>query len=369
MISKFPMLKRLIVVVLILSLGYSMWAMPYPIQGQFERLKKLLPNVQVSYFEWARDSRSFVYSVGSPVVQDPFDLEGYWTHYTLDTEVFTESSTYPFLPQLTPQGEAVFVRTTNTFSYLSPDDRYLLYAGEKKYEGVETRYWTFMIGDRQSQSTLALPYPLFDPQSKTESFDVKWAQDSRSVILEICSNPIYCDPSFVIHIRGLESGLSGLVIDDTNISNPVLDGVVYQTLRLIDFSADGMWAWLIVGEDMGQGAGHWMMYNTTDPQSSVLLNPPLGIAGEWYRFGSPDGSQILYVDNPGIYRYDWVNGTSTLLTTEVNNSTVSIGEFSPDGRWFVFMSRSSELYLYDLQGLPEAPMPTAIAPPHGEGGE
>ncbi|MBE2196684.1 MAG: PD40 domain-containing protein [Anaerolinea sp.] len=92
-----------------------------------------------------------------------------------------------------------------------------------------------------------------------------------------------------------------------------------------------------------------------------MLNPPLGIAGEWYRFGSPDGSQILYVDNPGIYRYDWVNGTSTLLTTEVNNSTVSIGEFSPDGRWFVFMSRSSELYLYDLQGLPEAPTPTPMS--------
>lgn len=355
--------KRLAMTILIVCIGCSLLlALPHT-QGQSGRLKKLLPSVQVSYFEWARDSRSFAYSLDSPEVRDSFNSERFWTHYNLDTETFVESSTYPFLPQLTPQEETTFVRTTNTFSYLSPDGRYLLYAGEIKYEGVETRYWTLMIGDRQSQSTLALPYPLFQPQSKIGAFDVKWAQDSRSVILEICSNPIYCDPSFVIHIRGLESGLSGLVIDDTNISNPVLEGVEYQTLGLIDFSGDGTWAVLGVGEDYGLGASHLMMYNLVNPQSSVLVTEPIG------QFATPDGSKMLYINDQGIYRYDWANHTSTLLTTEVNNAIAFQGAFSPDGRWFVFDSWSSELYLYDLQGLPEAPMPTAIAPPPGEGGE
>ncbi|MCC6976511.1 MAG: hypothetical protein IT322_21080 [Anaerolineae bacterium] len=143
------------------------------------------------------------------------------------------------------------------------------------------------------------------------------------------------------------------MFDHTSISNPVLEGVEYQTVGLIDFSADGTWVLLRVGEDYGRGASHLMMYNTMIPQSSFLITNPLGIVPQSFRFATSDGSQILYIDNQGIYRYEWANHTSTLLTTEVNNSKAKLGEFSPDGRWFVFVNSSRELYLYDLQGLPD----------------
>jgi len=94
-----------------------------------------------------------------------------------------------------------------------------------------------------------------------------------------------------------------------------------------------------------------MMYNAVNPQSSFLLT---GLNAGGGRFATPDGSQILYIDNQGIYRYNWANNTSTLLTTEVNNAIAFRGEFSPDGRWFVFVNSSRELYLYDLQGLPDS---------------
>jgi len=339
--------------ILIVCIGCSLLLALPQAQGQSERLKKLLPSVQVSYFEWARDSHSFVYSESSPEVIDSFGSDSLWTHYNLNTEAFAESSTYPFLPQLTPQEETIFVRTGNTFFYLSPDGRYLVYVGEKVLEGLTSRYWQLVIGDRQTQTTYTPEYPLYDPFGKEERFDARWSQDSRSFVLVTCVDQFMCFPSVFFYVRGLESGLSGMVFDWLSMTFPTVAGVEYRALELLDFSEDGTWALLTVGEDYGRGASHLMMYNVVIPQSSFLITDPMGIVPRSLRFATPDGSKMLYIDNQGIYRYDWANHTSTLLTTEVNNSKAKLGEFSPDGHWFVFVNSSRELYLYDLQGLPD----------------
>jgi len=309
----------------------------------------LLPRGRINYIEWARDSSSFVFAGSTP------SIEGDWTHYDLNSDNFTESQIYPFLPQITAQEQTVFARAARpngqSFFYVSPNGRYLVYAGAEPTVGWETQYWPWIIGDRQTQTFFNSTKPVFDPFSKINAFEVRWSEDSDSLVLIVCIDRLYCTPSVFIHIRGLESGLSGIVVDDSGMTFPIVGSVEYRTLGLFDFSRDGTWALLAVGEDGGQGAGHLMMYNAVNPQSSFLLT---GLNAGGGRFATPDGSQILYIDNQGIYRYNWANNTSTLLTTEVNNAIAFRGEFSPDGRWFVFVNSSRELYLYDLQGLPDS---------------
>ncbi|MBE7514911.1 MAG: PD40 domain-containing protein [Anaerolineales bacterium] len=338
-----------------------------PIQGQSNRLRKISPFSQANYIEWARDSRSFVTSSSQPVVSDN------WIYYAMDSDTFTDSSIYPFLPQLTTEENALFIRHPDAFSYLSPDGRYLIYAGDT----FVSEGYPWMIGDRQTQTTRMMEPPLLEPFSKKDGFDVTWDHGSKSLIMTVCANPFFCSrANAYVYVRGFENGLSSIVFDYEDLTFPVLAGVEYRTLELLDFSGNGRWALLWAGilEDVRKMDGsvhdHLIMYNVMNPQSSFLITDSLGIVPRSFRFATPDGSQILYIDNVGIYRYDWANHTSTLLTTEVNNTKVDLGAFSPDGRWLVFQW-NYELYLYDLQGLPETPpsptppFPTAYPHPTG----
>ncbi|MBE2195354.1 MAG: hypothetical protein IAE83_14360, partial [Anaerolinea sp.] len=225
--------KRLALSILITCIGCSLLLVLPQVQGQSNRLRRLSPGVEVGYFEWARDSHSFAFSSSTPRVTDPIDAEGLWTHYDLETDVLVESPIYPFLPHLTTQEESIFARTADTFFYLSPDGRYLVYVGEKVLEGLTSRYWRLMVGDRQTQTTYTPEYPLYDPFGKAERFDVRWSQDSHSFVLVTCVDQFMCFPSVFFYVRGLESGLSGIVFGWDHMTFPVIDGVEYRTLKLI----------------------------------------------------------------------------------------------------------------------------------------
>ncbi|MCC6976509.1 MAG: hypothetical protein IT322_21070 [Anaerolineae bacterium] len=356
MILTFRSHKVLVCLILTLVGCFSLLMGTPPTQGQSSRLRKLSTGVQARYLEWAWDSRSFAFSLDNPIAEDPNDTD-FWVHYDLTNNDFTKSSTYPFLPHLTPLEENFFMITpqsnARSFFYASPNDRYIVYAGgELTLEGGEGKYLSWMIGDRMTRTIFDASSPVFYPFLKLDSFDIKWDLESKSFVLTVCIYVFSCPPSAYIHVYGLESGLTEIVVDETQLSFPVVGLERYETQGLVDYSGDGKWALLVVKSE--EGNYYYLMYDTITPANHFIISDPIVDKGSALRFATPDGSQILYIDNQGIYRYDWGNHTSTLLTTEVNDSNAKLGGFSPDGRWFVFVNSSRELYLYDLQGLPDS---------------
>ncbi|MBE7512378.1 MAG: PD40 domain-containing protein [Anaerolineales bacterium] len=363
-----------------------LWGSTLQVQGQSNRLRKL-STTDFDYLEWAADSQSLVAIQGnSPSVIEEF----MWSHYNIATNQFSDHSVYPYLPHLTPQENTIFVPASAkgsdgeiyymSFSYLSPNGRYLVYVGEPTTE-LNHQYWRWLIGDRQTQTTFNSGKPVFQPFGKLESFNVTWNRDSTAFILTLCGDLYFCSPPAFVFVYGLNNGLSSFVVNDIKISFPMVENVQYRTFDLIDFSGDGQWALLRVSVAeklaLGEGGGSYLlMYNTQTPETSFFLSNGLLKGGGTLQFATIDGTSLLFIDNVGIQRYDWANDTIILLTTEVNNSIASYPRaFSPDGRWFVFVSggvlKAGELYLYDLQGLPETPpsptppLPTAYPHPTG----
>lgn len=310
-----------------------------------EKNRILLAGVNIVNISWSPDSHNLVFQVESydneadrPIYGPYTPGTDYWHSYSVETGQILRGEIWPLQPHLTPQQFQDFEIYHNgndqSFVYISPNGRYLIYSGQVPANAgyglplgiADLDTGTHRLLD-ESEDVERNDIPGY-----IEAYKIQWSENSTAFTLDSWfGRGIY-------HISQLDN-LDTLVVRWLNPAEGLpLGDSTFRPGAIFDLSIDG--------DRILTWAGDLVIWDVTTTTGTSISVEGI-VAGAIF---TPDEQAILFVDEEGLKRHDIAENQTTLLNPEISSTWADGGAyFSPDGKYVAINADDLDaLYLFEV---------------------
>lgn len=280
---------------------------------------------QVEELMWSPDSRFLAFTNRySPQIQIESDYK--WYNYDTETQMIGESQVWPFYPTLSDAERENFNPLDDSYIFLSPNGRYIVYAVQDDvldYSQSMVRFGV-AIGDLETGEYTKLLLYISNPVSGPKYWNIKWSADSTAfVIFDQQLTPV------VHHISNFEDSL-------TDVQVTALSELDFAAWDVYDVSENGQQVLLnVFTAELEYKIMVWRvpeiapLYIISDFDTRLLVR---GNA----TFAPNNPNRILLHNEQGLIAYDLESQQTIILDDRFPFVDGDLTAFSPDGRWLAY---------------------------------
>ncbi len=337
--SKFTNLLKQTFILLVLVFVF---AGPFQLSAQSDQPEPIFTGA-VRSIRWSQDSQSLIFQ--GRLRNDDFEhgvdvTDQSWHQYDVATQSLTQGNHWPLQPTLSGEELQLFNPFGNSFIFLSPDERYIIYDNA---DGPTT------LGDRLTGQLFLTSIPASTSRN-TDVFSVMWSEDSSLFVLATYAT--------VIPLPLIRYGThytADVASTQVQYAFPTIGDEEYVPDQVYDISADGRLL-LFLGQPLTSQHQILLVWDTADSAGGYTVEARRVIGAS---FVPGDESKLLFVNEEGLVQYDLATGTEVILRTNINSEMADMAVFSPDGQYVTLLNRITHL-LYVVE---TNPPPIANAAP------
>ncbi|MCB9454010.1 MAG: hypothetical protein H6672_21460, partial [Anaerolineaceae bacterium] len=304
-----------------------------------DTLTPIYSGPNLTNFYWSPDSSVLVFQDATYGTGVELNEADYFS-FDVASQTLSRSTIWPFQPTLSVLEEQIYQpyyyptgavdsANENTYMFLSPDQRYMVYQADPANP-------VLAIADRQ-----AVAAKLFDVLAgrtlETQYFFALWSANSQSVV--VGNNPILGDFPRYFYISDFTSDIQEATIQEIFLDVTV-DGHEYAGGYIEDVSQDGKTLLMspldLISISPGvRGRVYLGAFTFSDPpeftvyeNTSVREQDIMSVA-----FDPDDERYLLALTADGIQRYNTITDTWMLVNAAITATWANDAQFSPDGRY------------------------------------
>lgn len=230
-----------------------------------------------------------------------------------------------------------------SFSFPSPDNRYIVYAISKV--NADDYGWPLAITDQKTNTSQIIDGPRVNSLGNFEGFyRVTWSRNSAAFTVRTDStfawNPLH-------YVTGFTDGLDKLTVVEITAGITINDEI-RQPLETFGISSDGS---QVLVQDR-----HLWVWNVEKPLESELVVEDSHSQVIEAVFSALSDEKVLYVSEKGLVEYDRTNHISTLLDPTINSTWANKAWISPNGSHIALLDSNDFgqgfLYVVDIKANP-----------------
>jgi WD40 repeat protein len=303
---------------------------------------------------WSSDSRyvAFFDQTGSSLQPN----EGNWEVYDTKTKALKTTQTFPLLePKLNGAELQRFEITTPDGTspvFWSPDERYLVYAGNMQLS-EEGTVWHLLLGDRQTQQVVDTMLIVYDPFQGKDSFYVVWNKTSSAFTL-VQTGPDG-NQTVSAYVSSFNANIAQFAArSGVDFENFPVGGQTYHSVYAYALSDDGSLI-LVAGLKNDPNNPNYslenlnlLIYNLIDASKNIVI-PNVSVKGVMSAdFGPGSGQLVTIVYTTGLLQYDLSTGSSTVLNAQFNSGQAITSAISPDRQWLATIGQDGNVYIINI---------------------
>lgn len=322
--------------------------------AQNNKPQPIYSGVQLAYLEWSADGLTLLFTDVMSVANSIHNNDPeQWQSYDPNKELLTQSALSPLRTVMTDaQREALKPPTALRYptitpvSYLSPNERYLVYVSEPAGNN-----WQLSLADLQSGRSVSINAFAFEAFLSQNLYRVLW-NDTSTAFVTVTESASGL-PGYIFYTSSFSQTVEDMATQPLGV--PDRNGRSYMYASVYDISDDGKIVLILIGDtttssDPENRVRYLTLWQADNPAASTLIETINGRKVIGATFAPDDESKIWFINEVGLSEYDLQTGQIRVMDTALNSTWLTKARFSPDGRWVAviepFLDFGEHLYVY-----------------------